>query len=98
MKIWADDIRPAPFGYHWCRSVNETIRAIVSAEAQNVDIDVIDLDHDAGDYFEDGGDFIRVLDWMEESERDYPIRIHTSNPVGAQNMRLIIYRNGWEEL
>ncbi len=25
MKIWVDDIRPAPEGYVWFKSVNETI-------------------------------------------------------------------------
>ena len=28
MKIWLDDIRPAPDGYVWCRSVNEVIGVI----------------------------------------------------------------------
>ena len=27
----------------------------------------------------------------------YPIRIHSMNPVGVENMRRIIKRNHWEE-
>ena len=30
--------------------------------------------------------------------RSYPIRIHSQNPVGVQNMRAIIQRNGWVEV
>ena len=32
MKIWLDDIRPAPEGYVWCKSVNSAKRTIESAE------------------------------------------------------------------
>ena len=30
--------------------------------------------------------------------RNYPIHIHSQNPVGVENMRAIIKRNGWEEV
>lgn len=59
---------------------------------------VIDIDHDAGDYAKDGGDYIKLLDWLEETGRNYPIRIHSQNPVGVQNMRRIIQKNGWIEI
>ena len=45
-----------------------------------------------------GGYYIKLLDWLEETGRNYPIRIHSMNPVGAANMRRIINRNGWEEV
>ena len=61
-------------------------------------IELIDIDHDAGEYAEYGGDFIKLLDWLEETGRNYPIRIHSQNPVGVQNMRRIIERNGWKEV
>lgn len=32
MKIWIDDVRTAPAGYTWCKSVNEAKRAIEKAE------------------------------------------------------------------
>ena len=129
MKLWIDDIRPAPNDYLWCKSVNEakdcieyfeelieelrsqlTIRYSHHEERQNhrineiqnqvkqTTITLIDLDHDAGDYANDGGDYIRLLDWLEETGRNYPIRIHSMNPVGVQNMRAIIQRNGWTEV
>lgn len=61
-------------------------------------IELLDLDHDAGEYACCGGDYIKILDWLEETGRNYPIRIHSQNPVGVQNMRAIIQRNGWKEV
>ena len=106
MKIWVDDIRPAPFGYRIARSVNDAKELIESYEWMKIvsggkhyyNIDLIDLDHDAGDYACDGGDYINILNWLEETGRSYPIRIHSMNPVGVENMRRIIERNGWREV
>ena len=61
-------------------------------------LELLDLDHDAGDYEFGGGDYIRILDWLEETGRNYPIKIHSMNVVGAENMRAIIERNGWKEI
>lgn len=107
MKLWIDDIRPAPEGYVWCKSVNQAISTIESVSHVYFDnydicdedvISVIDIDHDAGSYASDGGDYIRLLDWLEEVGRNYPVRIHSMNPVGVENMRRIIQRNGWTEV
>ena len=61
-------------------------------------IELIDIDHDAGDYASQGGDYIKLLDWLEETGRNYPIHIHSQNVVGVENMRRIIKRNGWREV
>ena len=126
MKLWLDDVRPAPEGYVWCKSVNEAKELIAdyekdqqyfynmamnflhSGERQayhNVmqmckrrEIELIDTDHDSGDYNIDGGDYIKLLDWLEETGRSYPIRIHSANPVVVENMRRIIQQNGWKEV
>lgn len=95
MKLWIDDVRPAPEGHLWCKSVNEAKRVILETDAP---VELIDIDHDAGDYAADGGDYIRLLDWLEETGRRYPIRIHSMNPVGVDNMRSIIRKNGWPEI
>lgn len=103
MKLWIDDIRPAPKGYIWCHSVYRAIKEIEIFE-QNISydnlekIELIDIDHDAGDYAQYGGDYIKLLEWLEESGRNYPIRIHSMNPVGVANMRAIIQKNGWREV
>lgn len=126
MKLWIDDVRPAPDGYVWCKSVDEAIRYIIQSEktvdiymdkgveafqnrqykcrnncyrnARSWAVDLIDIDHDAGDYANDGGDYIKLLDWLEATGRNYPIHIHSMNPVGVQNMRAIIEKNGWTEV
>lgn len=126
MKLWIDDVRPAPEGYEWCKSVNEAKHKIIEIARQieyiekkaneafknyhtiqsrqirkfatRREIEFIDIDHDAGDYIFDGGDYIKLLDWLEETSRNYPIRIHSMNPVGVENMRRIIQRNGWKEI
>lgn len=107
MKIWVDDMRPAPEGYVWCRTVKEAKWRIETAEDvctifplvdEKPPIELIDIDHDAGDYAYDGGDYIKLLDWLEATGRNYPIRIHSMNPVGVENMRRIIHKNGWKEV
>lgn len=98
MKIWIDDIRPAPEGYDWCKTVNETKQLIIWHTRLFGEIEIIDIDHDAGEFASDGGDYIKLLDWLEETKQSYPIRIHSMNPVGVENMRRIIYKNGWEEV
>jgi hypothetical protein len=98
MKLWVDDVRPAPGGYIWLRSVEEARVYIGVAELRKENIELIDTDHDAGIYATDGGDYIKLLDWLEETGRNYPIRIHSMNPVGVENMRRIIQKNGWTEV
>ena len=98
MKLWIDDVRPAPEGYFWIKSVNSA-KAFIEVHRPPIDpIELIDLDHDSGQFYYNGGDYIRLLDWLEETGRNYPIRIHSANPVGVQNMRRIIQRNGWKEI
>jgi hypothetical protein len=62
MKIWLDDIRPAPDGFTLAHSVNEAILLIEKAEKDGTGVELIDCGHDLGDYFPDGGDGIKLLD------------------------------------
>lgn len=103
MKLWIDDVRPAPEGYVWCLSVNAAIVWIKNGEYVKYayggeGVELLDCDYDLGDYASDGGDGVKLLDWLEETSRNYPIRIHTQNVVGRENMRRIIKRNGWKEV
>ena len=123
MKLWIDDVRPAPEGYIWVKSVNEAkaiieeyadfINSIDLINIRNFDLrkqiqrdlrpffaqdDLIDIDHDAGEYAKDGGDYIKLLDWLEEQGYNFTFHIHSQNPVGVENMRRIIKRNGWREV
>lgn len=92
IKIWVDDIRPVPSGYEGTKSVEETINLIEEIEAAGGEIELLDLDHDLGDYAMYGGDAIKLLDYLAERETFYPVRIHTANPVGRANMERMIER------
>lgn len=95
MKIWLDDIRPAPEGYVLVQSVNEAKKLIERCEKEGIKIEVLDLDHDLGDFYPDGGDAIKLLDWLAERESFYPVAIHTANPVGRENM-LRLFKKYWK--
>ena len=105
MKIWVDDVRPAPPGYVWARSVDGA-KDLIIVYSEHIDFDnnvvdaveLIDIDHDAGNYVKRGGDYIKLLEWLEETGRNYPIRIHSTDTVGVENMRSIIQRNRWKEI
>ena len=92
MKLWIDDIRPAPDGFIWCKSVNQAKAAITTYEHQySCDNILIDLDNDAADYF-------KILDWLKEKnivDTGYFFKIHSKNPVGIMKMEDIIRHNGW---
>ena len=92
MKLWIDDIRPAPDGFIWCKSINQAKAAITAYEHQySCDNILIDLDNDAADYF-------KILDWLEEKnivDTGYFFKIHSKNPVGIMKMEDIIRYNGW---
>jgi hypothetical protein len=99
IKIWIDDIRTPPSKeWIWLKSVNAAKRFIAYKSSLGGFDMLLSVDHDAGDYASDGGDYIKILDWLEETGRNYPIHIHSMNPVGAANMRAIIKRNGWREV
>ena len=102
MKLWIDDTRPAPVGYIWAKSVEAAKTAIWHYENNMTDDNIlIDLDHDAGDYAVNGGDYIKLLDWLEAKnivDTGYSFHIHSMNPVGVQNMRAIIEKNVWREI
>lgn len=101
MYLWVDDIRTPPCDdWLWARSVSEAITAIKSYERSFVtDTIYISLDHDAGGFARDGGDYIRILDWLEQAgivDTGYCFHLHTMNVVGRINMEAICRRNGWK--
>ena len=103
MKLWIDDMRQPPTeNWIWIQSTNEAITAIRQYERNmHSDIIIISLDHDAGDFVSDGGDYIQILNWLEANhivDTGYFFQIHSMNPVGVQNMRAIIQHNGWREI
>lgn len=102
-RLWVDDVRPAPSeDWIWAKTVREARAAIHMYERQmSVDTILISLDHDAGDYAEDGKDYIDLLNWLEYwkiPDTGYFFHLHSQNPVGVENMRRIISHNGWREV
>lgn len=103
IKLWIDDVRLAPSGYIRFRSVNEAINFINQRVDENniLNIDEFDLDHDAGDFRHYGGDYIKILEYLEECQMvknwhiDSIFKFHSMNPVGVQNMKRICMINGW---
>ena len=105
--IWLDDIRPIDKKYDSYvrygtyadpKSVNAAIYWITEAEKWGYKHFILDLDHDLGDSADDGGDGIKLLDWLVETGRttsNYQIRLHTMNPVGRENMQRMIDKY-WE--
>lgn len=104
IMLWIDDIRdPKDYGYRdcddmiviWCKSVYDAIAAYDSLGRY---VKYISLDHDAGDYARAGGDYIKFLDWFERNhqEKFTGVRwsVHSFNPVGVQNMKAILKKNG----
>lgn len=83
MNLWLDDIRPAPDGWIHVKSVNDAINWMSENE-----FDLASLDHDLGDYSDQGGDATKLTDWMAENNV-WPtkgIQVHSANPVGVQTM------------
>ena len=104
MKLWIDDVQPAPEGYVWCKNINEAKHRIrrsyeeIIANSTNktlVDyysIEIIDINHDTGEFACDGGDYIKLLDWLEVTGRNIPIRIHSARQECKQ---LFKETTGW---
>lgn len=48
VKMWVDDIRQVPKGYTWFKTTNDAIAFIEDNGPDS--LEVIDIDHDAGDF------------------------------------------------
>ena len=82
MKLWIDSCCPAPEGYLEIKSVNGA-KGVIQYLEENYHpkyapchkIDLIDIAH------EGLPDYIKFLDWLKETGRNYPICIHSQNPI-----------------
>ena len=92
MRLWIDDIRPAPAGFVWVKTVKEAKAAIRCYERTFSGEDTIVISI---------GDDVEVLKWLETEgivDTGYFFHIHSMNPYGVENMRRIIQKNGWREI
>lgn len=90
-KLWLDDLRPAPEGFEWVKTVEEA-----KFKLTTVEYDYVSLDNDLGEGQLEGKD---LVDWIEEQFFTNPkfllpmnIWIHSANPVASKRMRDIINR------
>ena len=100
MKIWIDDVREPPPGFRWFKTAEGAIDWM--REHGTEGISLFDTDHDAGEMFVMGGDYVNVFRWLDqEGKNDVTVHIHSANPKGANAIREIISRNkdrGWKEI
>ena len=92
IKIYLDDEKSAPKGYEQCHSVEETIKLINLCERSGTYIEEINLDSDLGEYSKEGGDAIKLLDYLVERKTFYKVKLHTSNPEDKADMQRVIDR------
>ncbi len=87
--LWLDDVRPAPAGWMWVKTVDEAIETIKEVPVAEVSLDY-DLDHTDG---ERKG--IEVMYWLGRAYeagdlQTLPvIHVHTANPLGGRDMALM---------
>jgi len=100
MKVWIDDVREPPPGFRWFRTTDDAIDFLEKNGSEGISL--FDTDHDAGDMFVMGGDYVNVFRWLDrEGKRNVTVHIHSSNPKGANAIRELISRNkenGWKEI
>ena len=110
MKLWHDDIRPAPKGWVWART-NEQAKSLIEGAVLRGDFEEASLDHDLGLHdidpettpdaiFLKGQDAETGLDlvkWMCNLSYLPPkVRIHSWNPDGAMSMALCLNAHAME--
>lgn len=100
IKLWIDDVREPPSGFKWFKTAEGAIDWLETHGTEGVSL--FDTDHDAGEMFPMGGDYVNVFRWLDrEGKNGITVHIHSANPKGANAIREIISRNkdrGWKEI
>jgi hypothetical protein len=84
INLWLDDVRPAPEGWVWVKTVKDA-KAVIRENR----IDALSLDHDLGGDNPTGYDLVK---WLEEEVIVFgrvpprTMTIHSANPPGRRNM------------
>lgn len=101
MRLYVDDIRPAPDGWMQAKTVTDAIKTI--ARWGN-EITQISLDHDISMAVSVGGEYrpfpspetfqavaYFMLEYYQSRDGQHPIvTIHTANPVGGEELRNLL--------
>ena len=86
MKLWLDDVRPAPPGWTHARSIEEAQRWLSTGTVEEAS-----LDHDLGFEEPDGSALVRWMALTGHWPRTRPV-VHSMNPVGRAYMEGVIER------
>lgn len=88
MKVWLDDLRPAPKGWVHVKTSQEALDFLTDNQDK---VTTVSFDHDLG-----GDDTSRrVVLWMCENDWFPPVlHVHTANPVGREWLEGMINRYG----
>lgn len=104
MKLWIDDVRPAPEGWEHAKTYDEAHK-ILNKNAFNGAIEEISFDHDLGDqYNRSGYDLAKMIEEWANGGHNKRLKwsIHSANPVGRQNIEMAMknadrYWTEWEK-
>lgn len=96
MKLWLDDVRPAPEGWEWAKDAETAVAKLMIAVEREEPIESVSLDHDLGadprqGVYARGNSEIcgcYVVDYFIHARPpvENPIRIHSWNPSEARKM------------
>lgn len=92
MKLWLDDKRVAPNGWHHATTVDDAIE-LIHIYKDNFEDASLDNDLGALSHWY-GGDGYKLVEWMIEHDiwpKNKPT-VHSMNPVRAQTMKQDIER------
>ena len=92
LKIFLDDLRPAPEGWTPAYTASEAIALLADGQ-----VEAISLDHDLGEPEAEVGNGYDVAVWLEEKAANGEwalvpehIVVHSANPVGIGKMKAAI--------
>jgi hypothetical protein len=91
LSIFLDDLRPAPVGWILARTAEQCLEILTGYQGVAVSIS-LSLDHDLGDDSQDekhGYWFVKQI--IERNLIADVIYLHSSNPVGRENMRMYLF-------
>lgn len=93
VRIWIDDLRPAPKGYIWCKTYNQAIATI--NDFSHSEIELICFDHDIS-CEKTGYDIAKYI--VENNIKLKFFSIHSQNIVGVKNIRHLLTHYGYKEV
>lgn len=91
MKIWLDDMRPAPEGWWWVKEAETLLEFL---QQGHLLVKEMSLDHDLGLEKKTGMD---VVDFLVETHNDgkMAVHVHSANLPARERMDKTLRKYGW---